>query len=440
MKTLLTTVSLIIALSTTQAQTYTIAGNAANTSTPTLPNSYRLTSNQNNIAGAVWSNTMVDLNSNSFMINYDLYLGNNDIGGDGAAFVIQGNTPTTTMIGNNGEGLGFGIGTSCYASAASANCANNFSTSLAIEFDTYRNTNDPIFDHVALVQNGDTRGTRGFPLLAPAVQMHATKANVEDSIRYSVMITWDHVSKVLAIDFDGSRRITYTNDIVNTIFNNNANIFWGITGSTGGSKNLQEVSNLSVVYFGPLPVQMSSFKIAKTEKNYASLNWVTASERNNDFFTVERSEDGKSFAEVAKVKGAGNSSSSLSYNSLDVAPLLGISYYRIKQTDFDGKFSYSTVLSFENGKALSTISKFVLYPVPASSELNIDLNSTKEETATIIVFDISGKKVIHTNFDLISGNNTINLDLNNLTTGTFMVQLIDSFGKTMEVKQFNKQN
>lgn len=73
----------------------------------------------------------------------------------------------------------------------------------------------------------------------------------------------------------------------------------------------------------------------------------TASEKNNDFFTLERSKDGTSFEKLKTVSGAGNSDHVLNYSEKDEAPLHGISYYRLKQMDYDGKTSYSRVVTVE---------------------------------------------------------------------------------------------
>jgi hypothetical protein len=94
----------------------------------------------------------------------------------------------------------------------------------------------------------------------------------------------------------------------------------------------------------PLPIQLISFD-AFSRGNLVELNWKTATELNNDFFTIERSNGGEKFEEVVKVKGMGTKVTETSYSSRDTAPFKGISYYRLKQTDFDGRFSYSNVVS-----------------------------------------------------------------------------------------------
>jgi hypothetical protein len=75
------------------------------------------------------------------------------------------------------------------------------------------------------------------------------------------------------------------------------------------------------------------------------LEWVTKSERNNDYFSIERSEDGKIFETIKQINGAGNSTKKLHYDFTDYSPLRGTNYYRLKQTDYDGKSEYSKIIT-----------------------------------------------------------------------------------------------
>ncbi len=90
----------------------------------------------------------------------------------------------------------------------------------------------------------------------------------------------------------------------------------------------------------PLPIELLSFT-AKYQDGKVLLKWATGSEINNDFFTLERSHDAVNAEAIGFVEGAGNSSQTLHYNFVDHDPLPGISYYRLKQTDYDGSFEYS---------------------------------------------------------------------------------------------------
>lgn len=95
----------------------------------------------------------------------------------------------------------------------------------------------------------------------------------------------------------------------------------------------------SVDIDGPLPIELLSFTY-QIKNQHIILNWITASETNNDFFTIERSSDMQGWKALGNLPGAGNSNQRLSYQFSDIMPQEGISYYRLKQTDFDGKYEY----------------------------------------------------------------------------------------------------
>jgi len=134
---------------------------------------------------------------------------------------------------------------------------------------------------------------------------------------------------------------------------------------------------------GSLPIELINFEV--TPLLYSSkINWTTASEINNDFFTLERTPDGINYSIVNTIKGAGNSNQEINYSTDDSKPLFGLSYYRLKQTDYDGKFSYSKQipLLFENTGKLS------FYPNPCTDIINIT-----GDVSTGVITDISGKIV-----------------------------------------------
>lgn len=97
--------------------------------------------------------------------------------------------------------------------------------------------------------------------------------------------------------------------------------------------------NINFNNVDPLPIELLSFSF-EIHPGVVLLRWITATEINNDFFTIERSRDMLQWEELGKIQGAGNSNELLSYNFSDRNPVRGISYYRLKQTDFDGKFEY----------------------------------------------------------------------------------------------------
>jgi hypothetical protein len=117
-----------------------------------------------------------------------------------------------------------------------------------------------------------------------------------------------------------------------------------------------------------LPIELLSFTCYNDGLNI-SLNWTTSSEINNDYFTVERSKDGLLFEDILKMEGAGNSTSIRNYSITDFNPYFNTSYYRLKQTDFDGKNSFSNIISANNKNDFS----FDIFPNPFHDKLIIIL-------------------------------------------------------------------
>ncbi len=134
----------------------------------------------------------------------------------------------------------------------------------------------------------------------------------------------------------------------------------------------------------PLPVTWLSFT-GRYFNGSVDLNWSTSLEVNNEEYTIERSADGQSFTTIGNVAGVGNTSSISRYSFKDSNPLSGSAYYRIKQTDRDGKFSYSEVIRVSNGEV--ALKGLRLFPNPSSGKLPLTIEngnwSNKKVTITI---------------------------------------------------------
>lgn len=172
----------------------------------------------------------------------------------------------------------------------------------------------------------------------------------------------------------------------------------------------------------PLPIELLGFNAA-LHNDSVLIDWTTASEKNNDYFVVERTLNGSSFTEIATVKGAGNSDGLLSYSTVDNEPLSGISYYRLKQVDYDGRFSYSGLVQIRYEKNSDGLS-FILYPNPASDKAYLSFyNVSKGEDIIVSVYDMAGK-IIYSKTVLIENKdgNFLSIDLSeNFPPGIYMV-------------------
>lgn len=152
-----------------------------------------------------------------------------------------------------------------------------------------------------------------------------------------------------------------------------------------------------------LPISLTSFTGKAVDKNVL-LNWETASEQDNDYFEVLRSADGKKFTVIAKVDGAGNSTSVKNYSLVDENPFAGTNYYKLIQHDFDGKTSESDVISVNSKIAASQLS---VYANP--SDVKITLSSANNTKGKLQLFDISGRKLSETLVEVNKGYNTFSL-------------------------------
>jgi len=140
----------------------------------------------------------------------------------------------------------------------------------------------------------------------------------------------------------------------------------------------------------PLPIELLNFT-AIANKQVVDLEWITASETNNNYFTVERSQDAINFEEVLTKAGAGNSNQVLYYQDNDKDPHKGISYYRLKQTDFNGDFSYSNLVVVQFGNQLNFDA--VVFGNAYNSEIAQIKFLNNEKPIQIDIIDVSGRIV-----------------------------------------------
>ncbi|MEM6764288.1 MAG: T9SS type A sorting domain-containing protein [Bacteroidota bacterium] len=140
-----------------------------------------------------------------------------------------------------------------------------------------------------------------------------------------------------------------------------------------------------------LPIELASFNV-EVDNGQVLLSWVTASETQNDFFTVERSLDGSTFSEAGRMRGAGNSNAPLAYQFTDFQPPNGQIFYRLRQTDFDGASSLSRMASvwIRNQGTLPLI-----FPNPNAgyAQLTLPAASTPSPTVWWELYDLQSRKV-----------------------------------------------
>ncbi len=188
-------------------------------------------------------------------------------------------------------------------------------------------------------------------------------------------------------------------------FNNNADDGYYTIGTMNNS-------------ISPLPIELLSFDAIMNNK-HVDITWSTATETNNDYYTIEKSKDGIHFEPLSILDAAGNSSSIINYKDIDTNPFEGISYYRLKQTDFNGTFTYSKIVAVNY-----SLSKdgFTIFPNPTQGEINITFEDLEQKEVLVVIRDISGKECFSKVIITQENQQLIGIDSEHkLAAGTYII-------------------
>jgi len=183
-----------------------------------------------------------------------------------------------------------------------------------------------------------------------------------------------------------------------------------------------------------LPVELISYTgEVKTDGNL--LKWATASEIENDYFTLEVSTNGSQFSQIHTEAGNGTVSTPSYYSYLDRDAAAGTSYYRLSQTDFDGTTVIVGVVELTRGEAILSI--IDIYPNPAVSNVNIGYTVATDTEAVLTVHDVAGRLLISYAELAQAGINNTTLDVEELSDGIYFMTI--KTGDSIVTKQFIKE-
>ena len=188
-----------------------------------------------------------------------------------------------------------------------------------------------------------------------------------------------------------------------------------------------------------LPVTLVNF-VGTKQLSGNELSWTTATEINNQGFELLRSADGINFSKlqfIASKANNGNSSSNLTYSFIDKLSLTTSNYYRLKQIDKDGKTTFSSIVLLKGNK-VNKLVLTTLYPNPATDKLNVLIASPKADNVTILVTDISGKILLKQVVQIVNGESNIQLNINSLTKGNYVIKVTCDDGCETATSKFIK--
>lgn len=251
-------------------------------------------------------------------------------------------------------------------------------------------------------------GSGTFSLLSNDLDAFVAKYTINSNFIWAFAMGGNSQDYCRAMSFDSTGSLSITGDYRASNFNANPN---GTTLlSNSGS------SDFFITRFDatPLPVEWLYVQAQRLSDKNVGVEWGCASETDNDYFTVERSVDLVQWHEVDRLAGKGTILTPTQYHLIDVNDFNGASYYRIKQTDFNGKFSYSNVASVNN-----TAQKiFTLYPNPAKSNILIAMDK-ENMGGTLYIKDMAGKTLIAVPHYF---GTAVNIEL--LPAGTYMAEYL----------------
>ncbi len=204
------------------------------------------------------------------------------------------------------------------------------------------------------------------------------------------------------------------------------------SGATVFTASFSGFSNFFLVDAGIiLPVTLTDFTVKLNNEQNAVINWTTLSENNNYGFDIEMSRDGINFALLGTVASKGNSATEQYYEHLHIKPQPGVSFYRLKQTDRDGKYEYSKIISLYINNDLAKAS---VYPVPAKNKITINFGSVIGK-GEIEIFSADMKTVKRESINGLSAAKDI--DISNLSKGIYFIRY--TYGSVTGILSFIKE-
>lgn len=307
------------------------------------------------------SDCMITLGSNMFTIGPS-----GTITGAGASGYMQTNGTGELIQQVSGSDVEFPVGNSTYNPTTLNNTGG--------ATDNYR---------VRVLDDVYTNGTTGAVITSDVVdRTWLISEQVNGGTDLDITVQWDPAQELGTFD----RTACYVSHYIGSLWNPDA--VGNASGADPYTRTRTGITSLSPFAVGSntqLPIELTTLS-ALTHKHNILLRWETATERDNAYFSIERSTDGNTFREIGQTPSLGNSRSPQTYTYTDRSPVKGASYYRLRQVDTDGKWSYSPVVT-----AVLAGNTVQIYPTTATDVLRVISDEVLVEDHQWQVFDQAGR-------------------------------------------------
>ncbi len=362
------------------------------------------------------SNLLTLTSGNVILGNFDLAIGSvgtsgNISGANATSFIVTNGTGTLNQ---------FNIGSGKRTSVLFPVGINSTSYT-PLQLDLAGTTATDNFK-VAVRQGVKEQGSTGNELTANAVN-RTWELSEGTSGGSSVVVTLNWSSSEELTGFDraaSSVSYTYNGTWWETDVTGSATAAAGMYSRTSGI--LTTVAPLRVANHGiTLPVELVSFD-GKCDEGMIKFEWTTASETNNDYFTIEQSVDGETFKPVGYISGAGNSNYSINYQYRHESDGAGL--YRLKQTDFNGRSETFRIISVKSCASSDELKLFATYA--GSDQVHVSIFSPADQKTILTIYENSGKQVFHSENELKAGANMIPVETDHLSPGIYFITVYNA--------------
>lgn len=189
--------------------------------------------------------------------------------------------------------------------------------------------------------------------------------------------------------------------------------------SSGFNLNFSGTADLDCTI---LPLELTDFRGEKV-KDQNLLHWATAREYNTSHFEIERSNDAMDFIKIGELKSGNNSLENQIYQYWDDEPQNGINYYRLKQVDLDGTFTYTKTIAIDNQGIITNFELQKIYPNPAQNSINFVFAVPSSDLIQLEIFDSNGKSVSKKIESYQKGIQNFNQNLSSFAKGIYILRI-----------------
>jgi Secretion system C-terminal sorting domain len=293
---------------------------------------------------------------------------------------------------------------------------------------------------VSIYDATGTGGTPGTQLWASAAPVTTTAGAMSVPVSPAFSVTGDYfvaVNQEDTFSMDYSYEYEYPVRAGKFYFN-----------STIGTPSFYDARNTGAAYFKlkmgvqhevvVTPVKLTSFTGVRLENKTNKISWETATEVNNKGFELQKSIDGKSFEKLNFINSKSTNSSTVqNYNFIDATPFAAKTYYRLKQIDNNGTFSFSSIIAVKSS-IIKNVEISAVYPNPAQEKINVTVATPTSQKVNVVVTDLLGKIVAQQAMVTVVGETTTHINVSSLAKGNYNVKVICDNGCETAAQKFVK--